>query len=169
LSAPIDTPTLSPSPPHTLARSLYSNNIGDRGASALAAILKETQITNLKCAAARVFAFMSMLVDMPALSPSSLTRSLFNNNIGAKGASALAAILEETQITNLGYGAAAPSVCFRVNAHRHSSAPVSAPMLAVSRKTDSALKEEPLSPRASRATPRCNRSGRPPGPQITAP
>ena len=27
--------------------SLYDNEIGDRGASALAAILKETQITNL--------------------------------------------------------------------------------------------------------------------------
>ena len=33
--------------------SLYCNNIGAEGASALAAILKETQITNLRCAAAR--------------------------------------------------------------------------------------------------------------------
>ena len=32
--------------------SLYWNNIGPKGASALAAVLKETQITNLKCAAA---------------------------------------------------------------------------------------------------------------------
>ena len=35
-----------------LARSLESNGIGDEGASALAAILKETMISNLKCAAA---------------------------------------------------------------------------------------------------------------------
>ena len=35
-----------------LARSLEGNNIGDQGASALAAILKETKITELECAAA---------------------------------------------------------------------------------------------------------------------
>ena len=35
------------------ACSLWSNNIGDKGAAALAAILKETQITHLECAAAR--------------------------------------------------------------------------------------------------------------------
>ena len=49
---PIDTPTLSPFPTLPLAHSLRGNNIGDEGASALAAILKETQITNLRCAAA---------------------------------------------------------------------------------------------------------------------
>jgi hypothetical protein len=43
-----------------LTHSLGHNHIGDEGASALAAILKETQITNLGCAAARVFAFVSM-------------------------------------------------------------------------------------------------------------
>ena len=42
-----------------LARSLYNNGIGDKGASALAAILKETQINDLKCAAAQAFAFVS--------------------------------------------------------------------------------------------------------------
>ena len=40
----------TPTPP--LARSLGRNLIGDQGASSLAAILKETQITSLKCAAA---------------------------------------------------------------------------------------------------------------------
>jgi hypothetical protein len=61
LSMPTDMPALSPFPPHApLAHSLERNNIGAEGASALAAILKETQITNLKCAAARVFAFVSM-------------------------------------------------------------------------------------------------------------
>jgi len=54
----------------------------------------------------RVFAFLSAPVDMLALSPSSLTRSLFNSNIGAKGASVLAAILKETQIIKLECAAA---------------------------------------------------------------
>ena len=49
LSAPIDTPTLSILP---LACSLRGNYIGVKGASALAAILKETQIQQLECAAA---------------------------------------------------------------------------------------------------------------------
>ena len=39
-------------PPPPLAHSLAENEIGDEGASALAAVLKETKITNLKCAAA---------------------------------------------------------------------------------------------------------------------
>ena len=39
-----------PNPP--LAHSLRNNEIGAKGASALAAILKETQITNLGCAGA---------------------------------------------------------------------------------------------------------------------
>jgi len=51
------------------------NNIGDRGASALAAVLKETRISKL---------------------------ILDRNNIGDDGTSALAAILKETQITHLG-------------------------------------------------------------------
>ena len=63
LSAPIDTPTLSPFPPLPLAHSLGANDIRADGATALAAILKETQITNLRCAAARVFAFVSMPID----------------------------------------------------------------------------------------------------------
>ena len=33
--------------------SLYYNNIGAEGASALAAVLKETRISKLKCAAAQ--------------------------------------------------------------------------------------------------------------------
>ena len=43
--------------------SLYYNNIGAEGASALAAVLKETQISNLECAATRVFAFASTPID----------------------------------------------------------------------------------------------------------
>ena len=46
--------------------SLYNNHIGDEGASTLAAILKETKITDLKCAAApRVFARVSAPIDTP--------------------------------------------------------------------------------------------------------
>ena len=48
MSAPIDTPTLSPFPTLPLARSLGDNVIGAEGATALAAILNETKITNLK-------------------------------------------------------------------------------------------------------------------------
>jgi len=62
--------------PTPLARSLGGNKIGDKGASALAAILKETQITNLKCAAARAFSFVSMPLDTAALSPPPLRPSL---------------------------------------------------------------------------------------------
>ena len=51
-SAPVDTPTLSPLPILPLALSLGGNDIGAEGATALAAILKETKITNLRCAAA---------------------------------------------------------------------------------------------------------------------
>ena len=47
LSAPFDTPTLSPLPILPLACSIGGNYIGAEGASALAAILKETQITTL--------------------------------------------------------------------------------------------------------------------------
>jgi hypothetical protein len=53
VSAPIDTRLLSHHP-HPTPHSLGNNKIGDQGASALAAILKETQITNLGCAAAQV-------------------------------------------------------------------------------------------------------------------
>ena len=52
LSTPIDTPTLSPLPILPLACSLADNGIGAEGTSALAAVLKETKITDLKCAAA---------------------------------------------------------------------------------------------------------------------
>ena len=51
LSAPIDTHLLSHCPGPSPPDSFYWNNIGPEGASALAAVLKETHITNLKCAA----------------------------------------------------------------------------------------------------------------------
>ena len=46
------TGTCSLTAPAQPPSSLFWNNIGPEGASALAAVLKETQITNLKCAAA---------------------------------------------------------------------------------------------------------------------
>ena len=68
LSGPVDTPTLSPFPTLPLAHRLGGNNIGAEGATALAAILKETQITNLGCAPPphRVFAFLSAPTDKKA-------------------------------------------------------------------------------------------------------
>ena len=42
--------------------------------------------------------------------------SLYYNHIGAEGASALAAVLKETRISQLKC-AATPSVCFSVSAH----------------------------------------------------
>jgi len=50
LSAPIETP-LSQLPALSLARSLDQNGIGDKGLTALAAILKKTKITRLRCTA----------------------------------------------------------------------------------------------------------------------
>ena len=84
----------------------------------LAAILKETQITKLECAAARVFAFVSTPIDTPLSHhphPTLLARSIGSNKIGDQSASALAAILKETQITNLRC-ASPQSVCFYANA-----------------------------------------------------
>ena len=50
--------------------SIRCNNIGDTGASALAAILKETMISNLECAATlKVFAFLSAPIDTPQQPP----------------------------------------------------------------------------------------------------
>ena len=77
MSAPIDTPILTV-PILPLARSLDGNRLGDKGITALAAILNETKITHLRCAAISVaFAFVSAPVDMLALSlPPYLTHPL---------------------------------------------------------------------------------------------
>ena len=74
VSAPIDTPILTVSI-LPLARSLDINRLGGKGITALAAILNETKITHLKCAAIPpvVFAFLSAPVDtLATLSPSPL-------------------------------------------------------------------------------------------------
>jgi hypothetical protein len=65
-------------------------------------VLKE-----LKCATARVFAFLSAPIDKLALSlPQPIPCSLGVNGIGVEGASALAAVLKETMITHLECAAA---------------------------------------------------------------
>ena len=74
LSAPVDTLALSPSP--SSLGSLGGNSIGDEGASALAAVLKETNITKIRCAAPPVFAFVSAPVDTLALPSFPLRPSL---------------------------------------------------------------------------------------------
>ena len=74
--------------PIPLARSLWGNGMGAEGASAIAAILKETQITNLRCAAARE---CSLLCQRPL---TRLTtphpRSLERNQLGPEGGAAIA-------------------------------------------------------------------------------
>ena len=105
VSAPIDTPTLSPFPILPLARSLSGNGIGPEGASALAAILKETKITNLECAAAPAKCLLSCQRPLTCLlshrSILPLARSIGGSNIGDEGATALATILKDTKITDL--------------------------------------------------------------------
>ena len=88
VSAPVDTLALSPSP--SSLGSLYGNSIGDEGASALAAVLKETKITNLKCAAAQAFAFVSAPIDTLSTRLRSHARSLQSNCLGPEGGTALA-------------------------------------------------------------------------------
>ena len=95
---------LSHCPILPLARSIAGNDIGDEGATALAATLKDTKITDLECAATPE---SSLLCQRPLtrlflssrLCPS--LASLCRNRIGTEGVTALAAILNETQITNL--------------------------------------------------------------------
>ena len=58
-------PPTIPAPP--LARSLGFNVILDEGTIALADVLKESQITHLKCAAPSAFAFLSVPIETLAL------------------------------------------------------------------------------------------------------
>ena len=55
VSAPIDAPNLSPFPIMPLTRSLSGNEIGSKGATVLASVLKDTQVVNLECAASPTF------------------------------------------------------------------------------------------------------------------
>ena len=166
LSAPVDTPTFTV-PILPIAYSIAYNNIGAEGASTLAAVLKETQIQHLECAALEG----SLMCQCPVDTPPPLGSLEVNQLCGldyyghgeytTEGITKLCEALMSSAVTSLKC-AATPSepVMFAfVSApiDRQPSALAPPPMLAVSRRTDSALMEEPLSPRASRATPRCNR------------
>ena len=125
---PIDTPTLSPFPILPLARSLAVNGLGAVGVTALAAILKETKITDLKCAAALEcsLSWQRPLTHTCSLSlPSPISCSLWGNNIGPKGASTLAAVLKETMISSLkcAAGPECSPFCQRPLTHLHSPFP----------------------------------------------
>ena len=87
-----------------LTRSLGENRIGVKGASALAAGLKETKITTLGCATSRdsvLFSVSALTRTFPPTVPQPIPGSIRHNCVGDEGASALAAILKETMISNL--------------------------------------------------------------------
>ena len=103
----MNTPTLSLFPILPLARSLAGNDIGAEGATELAAILNETNITNLKCAAApECILKCQRPVSLSSWICIILPRSVSDNCIGDQGATALAAILNKTNITYLKCAAA---------------------------------------------------------------
>ena len=81
-------------------RSISRNAIMDKGASVLAATLKETRLTHLECAA-----LASVPTDTPIPSLSTPTMpvlcSIDDNSIGDEGAASLAAVLKETAISTL--------------------------------------------------------------------
>ena len=119
-----------PHPTPSLARSIERNRIEAKGASALATILLKTNITSLKCATAPECSLSCHRPHYHAYAlppfPLHLARSLGVNRIEDKGASALAAVLKKTRITNLKC-AAAPYRRPRV------SAPIDTPTLSPSR------------------------------------
>ena len=98
---------------------LSKKGLGVASATIIASCIKENSVLKeLKCAADPVLAFASAPTDMPDLSPYPLCPSLgslFNNSIGDEGASALAAILNETTITNLKCAASPRSVSLHLS------------------------------------------------------
>ena len=85
---------------------LKGKGVGVPGAIVLSKLLPSAAaVKSLKCAgAAQGFAFVSAPADthLPShCAPTPIPRSIGNNRIGAEGASALAAILKETMISNL--------------------------------------------------------------------
>ena len=107
-----------------LACSLRGNGIRDKGVTALAAILKETKITDLKCAATPE---CSLLCQRPLTLPSPQLGSLDSNqlcgvNFSGKGTYTTESItklcegLKGSSVTSLRC-TVGPSVCLSVNAH----------------------------------------------------
>ena len=91
LSMPVDTSALSPSLSHPSLGSLRGNDLDDEGVSALAAVLKETKIVSLECAAAPECS-LSRQRPLTPLSTRlcSHARSLAENELGSEGGAALA-------------------------------------------------------------------------------
>ena len=96
--------------------SLFDNDIGDEGASALAAVLKETQITTLGCAATpRVFAFVSAPIDMVPHSLGSLASNTlcgvdsWGGTYTTEGITKLCEALKASAVTSLECAAAPQS------------------------------------------------------------
>ena len=122
---------LSHSPDPSLARSLARNEIRAKGASALAAVLKEAQITNLKCAATpECSPFCQRPFDTPA--PTLCIGSLANSSIcgvttdvmgrqqgtyTAEGITKLCEGLKGSAVTSLKCAAAPACSRLPVNAH----------------------------------------------------
>ena len=98
--------------------SLLGNRIGDEGASALAAILKETKITDLKCAAAPECSLSCQRPLTRACSLTAPTHPLQSRiqPLRSRGVTALAAVLKNTEITNLECAAVPQGVLFSVSA-----------------------------------------------------
>ena len=120
--------------------------MGDEGATALAATLKETKITNLECAAApEVFAFLSAPVDTPLLShrfPScpSLVQPRMQQH-RCQGRHRARCHPQRDGDNQPQVRRRRRSVCFFVSAPIDTLSTASAPMLAVSRLTNSVVKE----------------------------
>jgi hypothetical protein len=129
-------------------------------------VLKDTQITTLRRAPRTHLEFpLSMPVDTSALSPSlshPSLGSLRGNDLDDEGVSALAAVLKETKIVSLEC-AAAPECSLSRQRPLTLLTTSHTPLLAVCERTSSVPREQPLSPRASRATRRCNYWSRPLG------
>ena len=101
-----------PLPACSLGDNHLTNEFSNHGPKDMSGLLKLveilplTKIKSLECAAAsKCFAFVSAPIDTPTLSPFPscpfLDCSIGGKRIGDEGASALAAVLEETKISEL--------------------------------------------------------------------
>ena len=130
--------------PPSISRRLGCNTIGYKGGSALAAILKGTQITKLQCAPTPSVLFCVSALDCTAYIHSLCTArhltyilcSLGCNAIGDEGASALAAILNETMISTLEYATPPPDLTHSLTIF----------ILLLARKGSLAIKSDPRAP-----------------------
>ena len=148
--------------------SLWDNNIGDQGAIALAAILKETKITDLKCALASnrlpiVFANVSTPIDTATPHLCSLGHNqlcgldrMGDGTYTSEGITKLCKALKGSAVTSLKC-AAAPECS--LSCQRPLTLPL--PTFAAWATTNSAaLTTEAAAPTPPRASPSCARGSR---------